>query len=175
MQYLTGIIFLVFLFIIFKFMMRLIKGRTFIIYDFHQGILWRKGQAIKVLMPGKHRLFLPSSEINTVDMRTSQLSFTDSIISLDKKFFNFEVNAESHVTDPIRYISQSADSLVDIVKNELKFLLLEHIQRSTYWEITQGSIQVFSDTIKKECNQLLEEKGVQIVRLSINSFTESFY
>jgi regulator of protease activity HflC (stomatin/prohibitin superfamily) len=84
--------------------------RTVTIREYERGLLYRKGHFVRLLEPGRYRLWpWQYAEVTLVDMRESGLDITDQVIlTADKINLRLSLYAVYSLSDPVRAIHQVA-------------------------------------------------------------------
>lgn len=166
----SPIVFRVFIFLAVRAIILNFFGDPIIIYEFKKGVLFKNGKPIKILNPGKHRLFSCYARVIEVDIRSVKSTLRSSSFSLDKKYIDFEVVISFKVDDPIQYIINSGQDMFAIVEGESKIVL-----RDAFLEYDHDMIYscqaIISENLLKNIGAKTHDKGIKIESVDLILFT----
>jgi len=86
-------------------------GRWVILSEWEQGLLFRYGQLVTTLAPGRHRRWGAGFTLRAVDMRPWILTLpTQEVPTADGATVKVTVAGQAKVTDPVAYVTAAQDA-----------------------------------------------------------------
>ncbi|MFT6321601.1 MAG: regulator of protease activity HflC (stomatin/prohibitin superfamily) [Rickettsiales bacterium] len=144
----------------------LCMGEVLIVYDFETGMLFRNGKFIKILNPGKHRIFSKSAQVMKIDTRPGQLSFSKTSVTKNRKIIDHNTIIKFKIERPDIFVNNNSSSVQDIVKDESQISIRDVFQNqnSDFIYLNRDFIE---NEINDNINKRLESRGVKILKTDI--------
>jgi len=140
--------------------------RPVTIVEYRRGLLYSKGRFVRVLGPGRHWLYGPTSSVQMVDVRPRFRTIAgQEVLSSDGITLKVSLAAQYEITDPAKAINENADYEESFYLT-LQMALRSIIGSATIDELLEKRDQ-FGPRVAEIAGGSIEEIGLRLVSVDI--------
>jgi regulator of protease activity HflC (stomatin/prohibitin superfamily) len=131
------------------------------VFQYERGLLYRYGRFVRILDPGAHWIYVPSTSIRKIDVRPRFVSVpSQEVLSSDGITLKISVAAEYSITDPDRAVNK-VQSFSDALYLSLQLSLREIVGKLSVDELMASRGAIGAQLIT-QCAPRAEEIGLKL-------------
>jgi len=112
------------------------------IYDYQQGLLYRRGIFVEALAPGRYFVFAPRDMIEVYDTRKTMLSIPgQEILTKDKINIKLSLSGYYVIADPVK-TKQSSQYYIAELYNDAQMILRDRVAEVTLDELLENRASI---------------------------------
>ncbi|MBI2267679.1 MAG: slipin family protein [Armatimonadetes bacterium] len=160
-QFLAILAFLVIFVIVFRALSVIIT-----IFEHERGLKYHKGRFVKILGPGRYRIFTPVTTVSRIDVRTRFVSIAgQEVLSSDGITLKVSLAAQYDIADPHVAVNK-VENYQQAFYLLLQLALREIIGQAKIDEVLEKR-NVFSAMLKELVSQKVEELGLKLLAVDV--------
>ncbi len=140
------------------------------VWEFEQGLKYRKGRLEKVVGPGRYLIYRPTQQITRVDVRPQYTTVVgQEVLSADSIAVKVSLAVKYQVSDPVKAINGTREYMRALYL-DLQIALRDIIGSKLIDELLENR-KSFDELLREKCLRQGEDMGLTILAVNIRDIT----